>query len=1116
MSSRTLKFLLSGFIVLLAATFALFAALPLEAQTFRGGIRGHVEDASGALLSAAGVKATNSATGQTYSTASTSAGEFSLLDLPLGSYSLTVTHPGFEVLTVARIEVRAGSAYPLALKLAVSAVNEKLTVTAASVAVETTATGDSDVLAQESVQSVPLNGRDFTQLLTVTPGYSGYGVGFMSAVNGSQASQTNWQIEGADNNDLWINTSSVNQGGVYGIPGVLLPLDSVEEFSILTQGGAETSRNPGPTVNLALKSGGNQVHGSAYYYLRHEALAADPVFGVAQTDSSGNTSYVVQKNKLRNQQLGFTIGGPIVKNRTFYFASYERQDFNLTDPTVVTEPSLKYQAAAEDILNNPGGKYGTYAAVPVNPVSQKLLQTLWPASALNGNAAVGNYSNPGTQTGYSNNGVVKLDQSFSDSQRLSVRAYVAQGHQTAPTSSFLSPYFESSPMHVQNWAVVFNSILSARVANQVLLGINYFAQTEADKDTSLNPVAAGLNTGVTDPQLAGAPRINIGSNGAGNSLFDPIGINPYSGRHDLSWHLSDTLTYGIGRHELRFGGEFRYNKIHEFYHNNQRGVFNFNGDQGPWTNPDPTVNTVTDPYLQSLADFLAGYYSNAKIAEGDPTRWLNSNGFSFFGQDRFQATRRLNLTFGLRYGYNQPVQNNNQNLSTFDPARGLLVAGKDIKTLYPGIKTNFAPNFGFALRPFKDSNTAIHGSIALAYDTVSASSFLADGNLANGGASGAQDNPAGNAQVQTIKLYNSGGSLALPTDGSNVFASAAPDSAISLFAVNQHLTTPRLINYRLGVQHGLGRAAIAEVAYVGSLGRHLLLINDINQAALGSEYDPTVTNYNTTRPYYSAAHPYSFINELSSGGTSNYNSLQATLKTQSWHGVTSQFAYTWAHTLDYGSFLILPQDSTNRRGEYGNSDFDQRHNFTAFLSYDVPAFSPSLGRLAKGWRVSSLLSLRSGLPFTVNNYADPSGTAELTDRATQIANPYAGVSHSVANHAPVYWINVNSFTGSFGAWGTTRRNQLFGPSFGDVDLNLSKDTAITDRVHAQLRADLFNIFNKVNLGAPTFTGANGVIIVPGYFSMGIPITYTNGSQFGLPGIGPGEPFNAQISLKLTF
>jgi len=198
-------------------------------------------------------------------------------------------------------------------------------------------------LATSTVQTIPLNGRDFTQLLTVTPGYAGYGVGFLSAINGAQATQTNWQIEGRTTMTRGSNTSAVNQGGVYGIPGVLLPVDSVDEFSLVTQGNAETGRNPGGTVNLVLKSGTNRVHGSAYYYNRNEALAASPVF-------AANGSDTPQKNKLRDQQYGFTVGGPIFKDRTFFFLSFERQSFDIGIPTLVTEPSQAYQQAALAVL----------------------------------------------------------------------------------------------------------------------------------------------------------------------------------------------------------------------------------------------------------------------------------------------------------------------------------------------------------------------------------------------------------------------------------------------------------------------------------------------------------------------------------------------------------------------------------------------------------------------------------------------------------------------------------------------------------------------------------------------------------------------------------------------
>jgi len=1059
---------------------------PALAQTFRGGIHGTVEDPSGALLARALVKAENDGTDQIYSTVTTSAGEFTFQDLPLGSYSVSVTRNGFDTLRVLQIPVRAGSIYHLPLKLAVASVATQVDVAAAALSVDTTTSVQTEDLVTSTVETIPMNGRDFTQLLTVTPGYAGYGVGFMSAINGSQATQVNWQIEGADNNDPWINTSAVNQGGVYGVPGVLLPLDSVDEFSLVTQGSAETGRNPGGTVNLVLKSGTNSVHGAAYYYNRNEALAESPVF--------------VAKNKLRDQQYGFTVGGPIIKNRTFFFYSFEHQAFDILNPTQVTEPSLAYQAEAVAVLTNANQAYGNYAPVPVNPVSQNLLAGLWPASALNGPAQADNYFNPGTENGYSNNGILKLDHAFNEGNHVSLRAFVAQGHQTAPTSSFLSPYFETSPMHVENWALVYNSTFSPRLANQFVFGFNYFDQSLADADTNFNPIALGLNTGVTSPQLAGAPNITIGA-------FDPIGPNPYSGREDTTWHLNDAVSYNVGKHQLRFGGEFRRTKVDEFYHEGQRGTFNFNGSQGPWA----TSPNITDGNLLALADFMAGDVYQSSIVTGNPARTVFTNGFSFFGQDNFQVTRKLNINLGLRYDYSGPIHDGNKDLSTFIPsvAGGLAVAGADIKSLYPSDWKNFGPRVGFAFQPFDNGSTVLRGGFGIAYDTVNVSPFLGNSFIYNGGPDGVQGNPAGVNAAPTL-TYNF---FTLPTNGSLIpWASGTSN----LFSVSQNFKTPYLYNYSLNLQRSLGRAAVAQVGYVGSSGRHLLLLRDLNQAALGSDFTLAPGAPNPTRPYYSQFPQFGVIDELESSGTSNYNSLQASLKLSSWHRLTSQFSYTFAHTLDYGSFTALPQNSFDPAGEHGNSDFDTRHNFTAYLLYELPGSSHGPRLLSNGWKISSLLSFRSGLPFTVDAYGDISGTGENTDRPDLIGDPYAGVSHSVHDHQPVQWINPNAFTVNYGEFGTMGRNQLFGPSFGDVDFTVLKDTPITERISSQFRVEIFNLFNRINLGNPTFTGANGLIAIPGYGNFGIPIGYTNGSQFGLPGIGPGEPFNVQLALKILF
>ena len=552
-----MKFVKTYFIHVAFYVFIIFA-LTANAQTFRGGIHGSVADPHGALVTAAEVIATNSATGQSYSTFSSKAGEFSFTDLPLGQYSVTIRKVGFSPAVTERIPVEAGAIYTLPVRLTISANKEAIIVTANPVSVDTSTTVQSSVLDSVAIEGVPLNGRDFTQLLALTPGYSGYTVGFLGTVDGTQATQINWQIEGADNNDLWNNTSAVNQGGVYGVPGVLLPLDSVEQFSVVTQGNAESGRNPGGIANLLLKSGTNTLHGSLYYYNRNEFFAAQNPFAATGSD----------KQKIRNQQYGATVGGPIVHDKTFFEASFERQSFLIGLPQQVTEPSAAYQAAALDVLNNSGDKYGVYSPIAVNPNTQNLLNTLWPTSALTGPASPNNYFNPGNENGYSNNGVVKIDHAFNSNNRLSLSAFIGDGTQTAPTSSYLTPYFEVAPLHDENWALVYNATLTPRLSNQATFGFNYFHQSFADQNHSYDPVALGFNTGVTQADLSGAPKITIGN-------FDTIGSTPTSSREDITGHLTDTVSYTVGRHFFRLGGEVRHGQVYANYHTGQRGVFNF-------------------------------------------------------------------------------------------------------------------------------------------------------------------------------------------------------------------------------------------------------------------------------------------------------------------------------------------------------------------------------------------------------------------------------------------------------------------------------------------------------------------------------------------------------------
>src|SRR6201996_2417866 len=517
-------------------------------QTFRGGINGAVTDAGGAAIPGAQVQITDDGTGVTKTTVTSSAGEFDFPDLPLGTYTVAATGSGFETLKVQKVPVSAGAIYSLPLKLAVASQATTVEVNAAGLALDTTTPTETTVLTGRTIQDIPLNGRDFTQMIGMAPGFAGYSLGGFGSVNGTRANQVNWQIDGSDNNDLWHNIPAVNQGGVENIAGVTLPIDSVEEFSLQTQSSPETGRNPGGTVNLVTKSGTNQIHGTAYYYNRNEALAEVSPF---QTGTPPR----------RNEQWGASAGGPFWKDHTFWFANFEKQKFRIATGNQGTEPSVAYQAQALTLLQ----QYG----VGVNSATSALLTTLWPADALTGPAQGNNFAGSAPETGYSYNGVIKIDHNFNEKQSLSARAFLGQGNQIAPVcgNCVLPYYFEVAPIHVYNYSLVHNWTISSHMTNQINIGVNYFNQVFNDQQTGFNVDSLGF---VTNSPYSNSPNINI-------SGFEVIGQTPPEGRNDITGHLDEALAWSLGRHQVRFGGEYRQAQIDEFYQRHSTGTFKFTG-----------------------------------------------------------------------------------------------------------------------------------------------------------------------------------------------------------------------------------------------------------------------------------------------------------------------------------------------------------------------------------------------------------------------------------------------------------------------------------------------------------------------------------------------------------
>jgi hypothetical protein len=1095
----------TAFIILVVLLFA----IPGFSQTFRGAINGSVTDQSGAVVANAAVKATNVGTEVTLSTVTTSDGVFAFQDLPLGTYRISVVATGFKSETVENVTVTAGSIYTLPVKLSVgSAGTTAVEVSAAALTLDTTTATQSDTIAAAAVQDIPLNGRDFSQLIAVDPGYGGYSVGGFGSLNGTRANQMNWQIDGTDNNDFWHNIPAVNQGGVSGIAGTVMPIDAIDEFSAQSQSNAETGRNAGGTINLTIKSGTNGLHGSAYYYNRNEYYAASSPFFLPSTDFP-------KAPELRNQNYGFTVGGPIKKDKAFFFVGYEKQNyiFGLTGRS--TEPSGDPQTLTGGWIGQADALLTSNGVSP-SPLSQALLATLWPSTIQGLSAVPSNYFASVPGTGFSYNGVAKLDYNFNDKNHLSIHGFYGQGSQTQPpgaslalatASSNLGYYFEVAPIRIQNYSAVLNSSLTSRLSNQVLIGLSYFHQTFSDSNTSFDERALGLFTSpdatIGGQPIPGAPNIAI-------TGFDQVGITPPEGRTDVTGHVGDVVSYVVGKHQFRFGGEGRQGHVDEFYFRRSLGEFTFDGTQGPWSGNCTGANsTTTCADTIALADFLAGYVSTSSIAVGDAQRKVVVNGFDFFGQDDWQLTRKLNINLGLRYEYIGPLHDGDKDLAVFIPSSGLQIQGNGIDSIFPSDKNNFAPRFGFAYQPMGSADLVVRGGIGVFYDQINMNPFL-DFRPPSSGADGLQDNPIGPHPVDNYSVNDytwASGQYIFPGLTTCPTLSGCGSQTYNVYSVGQNFRTPYFYNYNLQIEKGFGNgAAVLQIGYVGSAGHKLSVMDNLTQNPSSAEYAFLTTTYPNVGT----------VLQLNSVGNSNYNSFQTTFRIRSWHGLSSQFAYTLAHELDTMTEYRgeVQFDYTNPRLDYGSGDFDTRNNFTAFFTYDVPGSSHGPKLLTHGWQISSLMSFHGGQPF---NFAGTDASGTQRPGLDLVGDPFAGVSHSfnknLGGEPGEQWVNPAAFCvpGAVGCSGPTNpagdigRNAFYGPGFADVDLSVIKNIPITERFKLQLRAEMFNLFNHINLA----TGAGSV------GSDGT-VRDTIGDFNGAPGLGPGEPFNLQLAAKIIF
>jgi hypothetical protein len=1128
--------------------FALLVALLLlpasaTAQTFRGTILGTVTDASGASVPGAKVVVKNLGTGLTRETTTADDGTYSVPELPIGNYSVTVEKAGFQgsVTTGVRVDVAAERRVDVSLRP--GDVAQRIEVTGETLAqVETTSNVLGGAFQEKMVQELPINGRDYTKLLIMVPGAAGepngggdspgsYG---LFSVNGNRGRSNNFLLDGTDMNDGFRNLPAINQGGVFGTPGTVLPIEAVAELKILSNTEPEFGRSSGSVVNIVTKSGTNDIHGSLFWFARDDALNARNFFNTKPNP----------KDEFQNHQFGVSAGGPFVKDKSFWYFAYEGQREDVGVTSINSVPSLAdYSAAVTTLGGNPAvcttsiiACIQGQAAGVINPVILNLYDLCNTTRQCSGNENVWPTSTVSSAPAFNNadSFIIKLDHNFDENNNLTGRYFYGRSDQSFPLGiaggNNLPGTNTFSPINAQFLAVSYVRVFSPRMVNEFRFGWNRYAQDffASDRDVFQNPSSTlGLNTEVTNSRDFGLPTIRVSGFAAlGSAAFS----NP-KGRVGNNIHIIDGLSYKVGSHDLKMGYEFRRTTVDGFFDIQFRGILSFNG------------GATGDP----LADFLSGNVGGGRIVAGNTERESMQNAHGLYIQDTWRWKRSLTLNLGLRYDYFGVIHEKRGRFSIYDPAVGLV--NRD--PLYDKDLTNFSPRVSFAWDLGAKNKTVVRGGFGLFYDSISHDMFTGQIPFNCFSCPGTAYNP-----IAPDPVFVSLSPVAVLSVGTPVYDVTVngPNDTTDVFSVEKNLRTPYVITYNLNVQQELFSKAVLQLGYVGSRGKRLLRYRDINQpdAATIRAYDYATNGCCVPRPFDSAAvlsaaapnTPF-YVNQLETSSASNYNSLQLSFQQRDWGGLAQQVSYTWSHSIDNASdgqdFVpngAQPNDSQNPNGDRGNSNFDVRHRFVWSLNYNFPKWEAA-GRFGSGWAISSVATLMSGHPFHVNyNFVDDyDGSGEFFPRPDVVAP----VSYNYSN--PSQFLDLSSFAvpctlnpaGSGFAqdcqftagvnsmhFGSLGRNSLLGPNYRNWDFSLSKTTKFGERLSILLRADFFNFLNHPNFANPFLpaffadAAPNGIDPATGRSIGFLPLTATSDIGLGNPILGGGGPRSIQFAVKILF
>ncbi|HKV92893.1 MAG TPA: TonB-dependent receptor [Candidatus Angelobacter sp.] len=1073
------------FILLSTLLFALSYSLP--AQDATGRIVGTITDPSGAVIPDVHVVITNAETHVSRETTTNSTGFYQVLALPIGNYAVSADHKGFNPVTTNSNKLEINQSLKVDIKLEVGSKTETVTVESAASTVETINPTMGSTVSDRSVQDLPLNGRNVLDLALLQPGVlpadnpnntSASSANTAFSISGGRNDSNTFILDGGANNDL------LDNGVVYN-PNP----DAVQEFKVLTSNfTAEYGRNSGGIVTVVTKSGTNNFHGSAYDYNRNDAYNANDFF----SNFNGQPRGVLKRN-----QFGGTIGGPIAKNKFFFFGSYEGQRQNALQPggqvTVLTPQEAQgdfsaspNQAAVASFLQanpffqpNPAlAAAGVIDPTKFDPVAKAYLSAGLIPITQGGSES---FQNP-AQNNYDQM-TAKFDWDMSENNHFTTTLGRLHNTQLNPGPGGIPGFNSTFENHRQFVHLQYTHIFSPMLLNEFHVSAQRNDRLQS-KPANTAPIPSALGVAITPDIATGPPQLDFPNLTVGFSIQGPSSLT------DNTFNYSDTLSWTRGKHTMKFGGSFiafQDNQIFDFIGN---GLFDFGKSNG-----------AGDPY----ANFLVGLPQDFLQFPAAPSNIRGKSTF-VFGQDEWHVKSNLVLTLGLRYEYSTPKRDTFGR--TFDIIPGqqsTVFPGAPVGLVFPGDKgtpaganfpdrNDFAPRVGFAWQPFKDSKTSVRGGFGVFYDVLKAEdNFQFNGQVpfASAAAFGFPDPSTGGSAGPFAFMSDPYGSTGTP----NPFPSKPIDHSVNffntfgtfggggVFFVDPHLRTPYTYQFNLSIEHELARKTTLEAAYVGSMSRKLTALRDVNpfDPATVAAGDPqrvlneTPGNVLADNVGFTTAGSFGFLNEFTNSANASYNALQLSLRKQS---SSSRFGntyftlgYTYAHSIDDASGFRQFNSNVptlNPNIFRASSDFDVRHFLVFSGGWDLP-FNRGPKLLVKGWSLYPIFFWRTGYPLTASagNFTedqDP-GLSGLGDGGLANADLTGPIHyldpHNVQPLGGPFFFDPSSFSDTPTApYGTAPRNVIRAPGRANLDFTLAKTTPIyKDRATLELRVDAFNIFN---------------------------------------------------------